>query len=187
MSQPQLWFAASQLLQLTENQASHHLPNHRHTASYSEWNKRRVSFWQFGQQVGKITVSLWAFSFGLLHSVCALAAFVSTINIQFLLLTMKNTSLRAKTEALTLTVWSSCTCYFRTDSRFYPLSIFQFLGHFGEERLKATAEPVQWRISWPGLNAGRQQTAPCWQNNLHVQVAWMSVLFQSSLPFCKNK
>lgn len=44
---------------------------------------------------------------------------------------------------------------------FYSLSISQFLGHFGDVRLKATAEPGRWRISWPGLNAGRQQTAPC--------------------------
>lgn len=65
----------------TDKETSHHFPNHRHTTSYSEWNKRPVSFWQFGQQVGKITVSHSAFSFGLLHSVCAPAAFVSTINL----------------------------------------------------------------------------------------------------------
>lgn len=65
----------------TDRDSSHHFPNHKHTTSYSEWNKRPASFWQFGQQVGKIIVSHSAFSFGLLHSGCALAAFVSTINI----------------------------------------------------------------------------------------------------------
>lgn len=35
------------------------------------------------------------------------------------------------------------------------------LGNFGDESLKATAESVHWRMSWPGLNACRQQTAPC--------------------------
>lgn len=178
MVQSGLHFASQQPAVSTDTESSQHLPDRKHTTSYSQWNKRCVSFWQFEEQVGKITASFWAFSFALLSIAYVLTAFLTTINRPNpLLYFLPHEEVRLYVQNKTQISLCGRVYYFSINSTFYPLSIYT-----------APREIRSWKalqsvcIRTSGHASGHQASA-YWHKNLQMSMAWMFFLRLTSASF----